>query len=106
MPLIYYAIAIYVPATNMPLKCHIQSIYHICQLLQVHIWDNYVNLYTSYELTAIDSVTAGTGIFSVHIIGIYPWTNMLPTVYMYVPLHFYCSVHLDPTLLDTSIKNQ
>ena len=34
---------------------------HICQLVHVHILDNYVSIYASYEATAINNVTSSTG---------------------------------------------
>ena len=37
--------------TNMPLKCHIYKLVH------VQISDNYVNMYTSFELTTISNVS-------------------------------------------------
>ena len=45
---------------QMPFNCH------TCQLLHVHIWDNQVSIYTSYELNAINSVTRSTGIRTSH----------------------------------------
>ena len=41
--MIYHALSIYVPTTNMSLKCH------ICQLIHVHILDNYLRILISYE---------------------------------------------------------
>ena len=79
---------------------------HMYQLLHVQISDNYVSKYTSYELNAINNVTRSTDIHIFHITDIYPWTNMPMTLHMYVPLHFQCSIQIDPTLLHISIKNQ
>ena len=62
---IYDALSIYVPATNILLKCH------ICQLLHVQIYDNYVSISTSYE-NAINSVTMTTGMHTFHNTGICP----------------------------------
>ena len=42
---------------------------YICQLLHVHISDYYVNIYASYELTAINNVTQSTGIHAFYITG-------------------------------------
>ena len=84
----------------MPIKCH------ICQLLHVHIGDNYVSIYISYELTAINKFTRNTGIHTFHIIEICPWTNMPTTMHIHVPQHFYCSLHIDPILLHKSIRKQ
>ena len=82
----------------MPLKCH------ICQLLHVQVWDNYDGIYTLYELTAINNVTRSTGMHAFHIIGICPSTNTSATLHKYFSLHFYCSLHINPTLVHTSIK--
>ena len=35
-----------------------------------------------------------------------PWTNIPTTLHIYVPLHLHCNLHIDPTLLQTSIKSQ
>ena len=80
---------------NMPFKC---------QLLQAKILDTYVNIYTLYEINAISNATRSTGIHTFHITGKCTWINMSATLYIYVPLHLYCSLHRDPTLLHTSIK--
>ena len=75
---------------NFWLPCY----YHICannkyslkcniyKLLHVHIWDIYVSIYTSYGLIAIKHVTRSTGIYTFHITGICPWTNMPATLHM------------------------
>ena len=44
----------------------------MCQLVFVHMSDNYVHIYTKYELTVINNMTTNTGIHSFHIIGIGP----------------------------------
>ena len=61
-----YIIAKYVPETNMPLTCH------IWKLVNVQIPNNYVSIYTSYELNAINSVPRSTAKHTFHIIGICP----------------------------------
>ena len=43
-------------------------------------------------------------IYTFQINDIYPWTNTPPTLHMYVPLHFYCSLHRPH--LTAHIKNQ
>ena len=53
-----YATVTYIPKTNMPHICYIS---HICQLVQVHIWNNYVSIYISYGPTAINNVTRNMG---------------------------------------------
>ena len=87
----------------MLLACHI---WHICQLLDAHISDNYVSIYASYELTAITNVTRSTCIYIFSITSICPWTNMPSTLHKYGPLHFYYSLHIQPTMLHISIENQ
>ena len=51
-----HVIAMYVPATNIPLKCQ------ICKLGHVHIWHNYVSINASYELNVRNNATRYTGI--------------------------------------------
>ena len=41
----------------------------------------------------------------IHLIGTRPWTNMPDTLYIYVPMHFYCILHTDPTLLPLKGNN-
>ena len=89
---IYHSISNFVPTTNKALKCH------ICQSLHAQILDNYVSISTSYELNAMNIVTMTTGMHIFHITGICPSANM--------PLHFDYSLHIDPTFLHLSIKNQ
>ena len=60
---------------------------------------------TSYKLTTINNVTRPPGIHAFHIAGTCPCRNIPATLYKYVPLHFYCSLHIDPTLLHTSFKH-
>ena len=40
--LIYYAIAIHVPTTNVPIKCH------ICPVVHVQMSGNYISIHLSY----------------------------------------------------------
>ena len=75
------------------------QICHICQILHVHILDYYITTYTSYELGAFNNVIRSTGIHTFHITGKSPWTNMPGTLHKYLPLHFYCSLHIGSTLL-------
>ena len=102
---INHAIIIYVPTTKMPLKCHINArcaTYFMC----------------TYETTM--------SVYKVHINSMQSimWPEAL--VYIYFTLHIYtsnkhayhiaqidacpmecyCSLHIDPILLHTSIKNQ
>ena len=85
-------------APQMPCICY------ICHLLHVYIWNNYISIYNSYELNAMNYVTMTTGMHIFHITGICPWKNMPATLHTCVPLHFCCSLHIDPTFLYTSIK--
>ena len=62
----YHAIAIYMPATNMPLKCHI---YAKCFMCTYHTT---VSVYTSYDLNELNNVTRSTNILAFHITGICP----------------------------------
>ena len=64
---------------------------HICQLVYVHIW----HFYVSIKLTAIKNVNRNSGIHTFYNIGIYPWKICMPHC-TYVPLHGYCSLHIDP----------
>ena len=95
-----YCVYIMCANKKMPLKCH------IFQLPPVHIWDNQVSIYTSYELTAINNLTRSTGIHTFHITGICFWTYKCATLYIYISLHFSCSLPVNPTLMHISIKNQ
>ena len=69
----------------MSLKCHR---YAICsQFVHVHISDNYVSTYTSYQLKTFNNVTKSTGIHAFHIRDICPTkyayhiAHVCPTVY-------------------------
>ena len=68
----YLVIAIYLPTTNMPLKCHIY------QLLHVQISDNNISKCASHELTALNNVMRNTGIHTYHTIGTCPEQICLP----------------------------
>ena len=63
------------------------------------MWENYVSIYPSYELTAMNNVTRNSGIFTLHIIGICPYTNMPNKPHLYVLLYIQYSLNLDPILL-------
>ena len=91
-------IAMYVLTRNMLLKGHISK--------AVYVHDISVWVYVSYELTAISKMTRSTGVHTFHIIGICPWTNISPTLHIHVPLLSYHSLHIDPTLSHTQVKNQ
>ena len=75
------------------------------QVVQVHIQGNYVSIYASYELTAINNVTRNIVIYTFHTIGIYSWTSMPTTLHTYVPLHCYYSLHRPNITAYTSTKN-
>ena len=70
LQLLFTMLLQHVPTINMPLKCH------ICQLDLVHISDNYVSIFTLYELTAINNVTIHNDMHTFHIIGICPPDKM------------------------------
>ena len=91
-----HVIAMYVPKTNMPLQSHIN---HTCQSVHVHLCNNCVNIYASHEPNAVNIVTRNTNIQTFHIIDICLWTNMPVTLHIYASLHYYCGLHIDPTLL-------
>ena len=67
----------------MPLKCH------IFQLLPVQVWNNYVSIYTSYELIAVNSPFRGTAIHTFPLLTKGPDWNMPAILHIYVPLHYY-----------------
>ena len=46
----YHSTAKNVPATNMPLKCHMPK------LLDVHLWKKHANIYATYEVAPINDV--------------------------------------------------
>ena len=67
---------------------------------------NYVRIYASYKPNAMYSVTRNTDIHTFQITGIWPWTNMPVALQIYVPLHNYCGLHIDPTLLYIQVQTQ
>ena len=87
-------------APQMPQVCHIWRLVH------VQIWGEYVLTCTSYQFTGINNIPRSTSLGTLHIIGIFPWKNIPTTLYMYVPLHCYCSLHIEPILLHISAKKQ
>ena len=70
---------------SMPLECH------ICKLLHVQMSDSYINIYPSYKLAAINTVTRSTGTHILHY-----WHMPLNTYACHIahtcPLHYYCSL--------------
>ena len=88
---IYDASAIHMPAINMIFKCHTSILPH------VQIWGKYVIIYASYELSAINNVTRSPCIHTLHIIVIFPWTNMSDTLQKKVSLHCYSRLLINPT---------
>ena len=85
-------------APQMPYICHIY------QLLNVHIYDNYVSIYASYELSAINNMTWSTGLnFTL------PPCAPEHICLQHLTYMSHCSftvVYIDPRLLYTSIKNE
>ena len=91
--------------------------HHIWQLLHVQIWGNYAHIYTSY----IKQLCPYIYLIWTHCnqfcdqdrwyTCIWHYWHMslkrMPTIFhIYAPLHFFCSLHIDCTLLHTSIKNK
>ena len=72
-------------------------------LFQHILW---CSLWLCKELTAINSVTRHTSKHPFNITGICLSRNMSAILHIYVPMHFFPSLHIDPTLLHTSVKNQ
>ena len=52
-----------------------------------------LSIYTSQELNAINNMTKNTAIYTFHIIGICPLTNMPAAFHIYMPLYYSCSLH-------------
>ena len=73
-----------------------------CSLFPVQIWNIYVTIYISYELSVSNNVTTTTGIQTFHIIGIW---HIVITLYIHLPVHCYCSLCKDPTLVHIYIQN-
>ena len=86
---------------------HVAQMPHICpicKLAHMQLSHNYVSIHTSQELTAINSAIMCSTIQKIHIVGMFPWRTMSATSHLYVPLHLYCSVLADPTLLHIQLK--
>ena len=64
-----HVIVMYVPKTNVPLKCTHPAHIH---LVHMHILQNYVSINASNKSTAINSVMRNTGTHTFYIIGICP----------------------------------
>ena len=96
--------------TLLPYMCQ-QQIYsqmsficHICKFIQIQITGRNESIYASYELNGIDSMIRRNGIHKHYIIGICSSTNMSVALHIYVPLHCYCSGHINLTLLQRAQK--
>ena len=76
---------------DMTLKCDRYAIY---ANYFMYMCDNYVTIYTSNELIAINNVTTSTGINIFHIIDICLRADMPATLHMNAPLHYYCRLHI------------
>ena len=106
----------YYPNLYYPWYCHICGsnryvpqmpyMYHICQLVHVQIWDNYISGHDWCEVTAVTCMMRSTGIHTIYIISICSKTNMPAKMQTYDPLHFYCILHIEPILLHILIKRQ
>ena len=57
-----------------------------------------------YELTEINNMSTRTDIHTFHIIGMCTWTNMSAKLHIYVPLSYYCSLHIYPILLHKEVQ--
>ena len=76
---------------------------HICNISQLHgqISYNYVSIYTSYQLNAINNVTKSTGIHK----NSHYWHMPLSKYSCYIA-HIYTTAILYSALLHTTIKNK
>ena len=54
-------------------------------------------MHVPHDVIAISQVTVGT----LHIFDIYHRANMVATLHTYVPVHSYCTVPIDATLVHT-----
>ena len=57
----------------------------MCQFVHVHIWENYVSRYASYEPNTINNVTRNTGIHNFILLAYAP--EQMCHLHVYVPLH-------------------
>ena len=64
-----------------------------------------ISVYMPHMNSMQSAVWPRTWLYIHFILLAYPSTNMPATSHMYVPLHKYCSLHVDPTLLYTLVKN-
>ena len=76
----------------MPLKCL------ICRLAGVQILGYCFNVHALYKVTGINNVTVGLCIHMLPIISLCPLPNMPATLYTFVTLPCYDSLHIDPVL--------
>ena len=91
--LIYHTISIYVPAKNGPLKWHIYTTHaNYCMCTYETTMSVYLPHMNSMQST---NVNMTTGMHTFHFTNTCTWTNMPATLYICLPLHFYCSLHID-----------
>ena len=87
---------------QLPLNCHkyvTYAIYIMCR------YDTIMSAYMPQMNSCNQQRTTSTGtIHTFHIFGICSWRNMPVTFHSYVLLHYYCSQHIDPTLMHTYVK--
>ena len=88
---ISYPIAKYVSPENMP------CIYHICILVEMHIWRKHTNIYATYEVTCNNNHYLYTLQATIHHIVIGNEQIWLLHYKHYVLLHYYCSLHIECT---------
>ena len=90
------------PTKKFPLKWYICNIW---KLVHMQIQGNYVSRYTS--LSSMQSIKwLGTMVYIHFTLLMYGPKQIFLLHCTYVPLHFYCILHIEPTLLHTSIENQ
>ena len=101
-PLIYHTIIIYVPATNMPLKCHIYSTY---ANYFMHRYEAAMLKYIPHMNLLQWTMQPEALVYMHSTLLNLSWTYMPFILHIYILPHFYCNLHIDLTLLHTSIKN-
>ena len=92
-------VCMYVDRQTWVSVCLYQSCmsFHVC--FHEYVWLEMLgcmHLYLyAYAFIAIKNVIRSTGVHIFHIIGLFPWTTMPAILHIFVPLHYYCSLHID-----------
>ena len=84
------------------------SIANMCQkqiALKCHTYQIFQYIYLTWTCCNQQCDQEHSYIY-IFLIGIYPWEDIPATSHKYVPLHWYCSLHIDPRAMHTSFKNQ